>query len=131
VAPVKVELLFDFGSPNASLAEHVISDMHKCISVSHSPKAGRVGCEAVRNDAVECGGHPGVDDLANMILPRRAADALKIPFVTASGTADACSLVAALARHSAYLPSAVRQTSASMRRSPQQHDDACSVRALG
>jgi nitronate monooxygenase len=48
-------------------------------------------------DGFECGGHPGEDDIPNMILLPRAADALKIPFVASGGMADARSLVAALA----------------------------------
>jgi nitronate monooxygenase len=45
----------------------------------------------------ECGGHPGEDDIPNMILLPRAADELKIPFVASGGMADARSLVASLA----------------------------------
>jgi NAD(P)H-dependent flavin oxidoreductase YrpB (nitropropane dioxygenase family) len=48
-------------------------------------------------DGFECGGHPGEDDIPNMILLPRAADELKIPFVASGGMADARSLVAALA----------------------------------
>jgi len=47
-------------------------------------------------DGFECGGHPGEDDIPNMILLPRAADELKIPFVASGGMADARSLVAAL-----------------------------------
>jgi len=48
-------------------------------------------------DGFECGGHPGEDDIPNMILLPRAADELKIPFVASGGMADARSLVAAFA----------------------------------
>jgi len=48
-------------------------------------------------DGFECGGHPGEDDIPNMILLPRAADELKIPFVASGGMADARSLIAALA----------------------------------
>ena len=48
-------------------------------------------------DGFECGGHPGEDDMPNMILLPRAADELKVPFVASGGMADARSLVAALA----------------------------------
>jgi nitronate monooxygenase len=48
-------------------------------------------------DGFECGGHPGEDDVPNMILLPRAADELKIPFVASGGMADGRSLVAALA----------------------------------
>ncbi len=71
--------------------------IHKCTSVRHSLKAEKIGCDAVSVDGFECGGHPGEDDIPNMILLPRAADELKIPFVASGGMADARSLVAALA----------------------------------
>jgi NADH:quinone reductase (non-electrogenic) len=74
-----------------------IKVIHKCTSVRHSLKAQKIGCDAVSVDGFECGGHPGEDDIPNMILLPRAADELKIPFVASGGMADARSLVAALA----------------------------------
>ena len=71
--------------------------IHKCTSVRHSLKAQQIGCDAVSVDGFECGGHPGEDDIPNMILLPRAADELKVPFVASGGMADARSLVAALA----------------------------------
>src|ERR1700759_1664960 len=73
-----------------------IKVIHKCTSVRHSLKAEKIGCDAVSVDGFECGGHPGADDIPNMILLPRAADELKIPFVASGGMADARSLVAAL-----------------------------------
>src|SRR5271166_1462573 len=70
--------------------------IHKCTSVRHSLTAEKIGCDAVSVDGFECGGHPGEDDIPNMILLPRAADELKIPFVASGGMADARSLVAAL-----------------------------------
>src|SRR6202045_190503 len=80
-----------------ALKAHGIKVIHKCISVRHSLKAEGIGCDAVSVDGFECGGHPGEDDIPNMILLPRAADELKIPFVASGGMADARSLVAALA----------------------------------
>jgi nitronate monooxygenase len=74
-----------------------IKVIHKCTSVRHSLKAESIGCDAVSVDGFECGGHPGEDDVPNMILLPRAADALKVPFVASGGMADGRSLVAALA----------------------------------
>ncbi|MBP7661401.1 MAG: nitronate monooxygenase [Burkholderiaceae bacterium] len=74
-----------------------IKVIHKCTSVRHSLKAEAIGCDAVSVDGFECGGHPGEDDVPNMILLPRAAEELKIPFVASGGMADARSLVAALA----------------------------------
>jgi len=73
-----------------------IKVIHKCTSVRHSLKAEKIGCNAVSVDGFECGGHPGEDDIPNMILLPRAADELKIPFVASGGMADGRSLVAAL-----------------------------------
>jgi NAD(P)H-dependent flavin oxidoreductase YrpB (nitropropane dioxygenase family) len=79
------------------LKEAGIKVIHKCTSVRHALKAEAIGCDAVSVDGFECGGHPGEDDIPNMILLPRAADELKIPFVASGGMADARSLVAALA----------------------------------
>jgi nitronate monooxygenase len=74
-----------------------IKVIHKCTSVRHSLKAQDIGCDAVSVDGFECGGHPGEDDIPNMILLPRAADELEIPFVSSGGMADGRSLVASLA----------------------------------
>lgn len=71
--------------------------IHKCTSVRHALKAEKIGCDAVSVDGFECGGHPGEDDIPNMILLPRAAEVLGIPFVASGGMADARSLVASLA----------------------------------
>lgn len=80
-----------------ALKEAGVKVIHKCTSVRHSLKAESIGCDAVSVDGFECGGHPGEDDVPNMILLPRAADELKIPFVASGGMADARSLVASLA----------------------------------
>lgn len=79
------------------LKEAGVKIIHKCTSVRHSLKAQTIGCDAVSVDGFECGGHPGEDDVPNMILLPRAADELEIPFVASGGMADARSLVASLA----------------------------------
>jgi nitronate monooxygenase len=71
--------------------------IHKCTSVRHALKAEKIGCDAASVDGFECGGHPGEDDIPNMILLPRAAEELKIPFVASGGMADGRSLIAALA----------------------------------
>lgn len=71
--------------------------IHKCTSVRHALKAEKIGCDAASVDGFECGGHPGEDDIPNMILLPRAAEELKIPFVASGGMADGRSLVASLA----------------------------------
>ena len=78
------------------LKEAGVKVIHKCTSVRHSLKAQSIGCDAVSVDGFECGGHPGEDDIPNMILLPRAADELEIPFVASGGMADARSLVTSL-----------------------------------
>jgi len=79
------------------LREAGIRVIHKCTSVRHALKAESIGCDAASVDGFECGGHPGEDDIPNMILLPRAAEELSIPFVSSGGMADARSLVASLA----------------------------------
>ena len=79
------------------LKENGIKVIHKCTTVRHSLKAESIGCDAVSVDGFECGGHPGEDDIPNMILLPRAAEELKIPFVASGGMSDARSLVASIA----------------------------------
>ena len=74
-----------------------ISVIHKCTSIRHSLKAEAIGCDAVSVDGFECGGHPGEDDIPNMILLPRAEEALSVPFVASGGIGTARQLVAALA----------------------------------
>jgi nitronate monooxygenase len=80
-----------------ALQDAGIKVIHKCTSVRHALKAEKIGCDAASVDGFECGGHPGEDDIPNMILLPRAAEELKIPFVASGGMADARSLVASLA----------------------------------
>ena len=80
-----------------SLKEAGIKVIHKCTSVRHSLKAEKIGCDAVSVDGFECGGHPGEDDIPNMILLPLAAEKLSIPFVGSGGMGNAKQLVAALA----------------------------------
>jgi len=79
------------------LKEAGIKVIHKCTSIRHALKAQKIGCDAVSVDGFECGGHPGEDDIPNMILLPRAAQELSIPFVASGGIGNAQQLVAALA----------------------------------
>lgn len=74
-----------------------ITVIHKCTSIRHSLKAERIGCDMVSVDGFECAGHPGEDDVTNMILLPLAARRLKIPFLASGGLADGKGLAAALA----------------------------------
>jgi len=79
------------------LKEAGIKVIHKCTAVRHALKAQSIGVDALSVDGFECGGHPGEDDIPNMILLLRAHDELEIPFVSSGGQADGRSLVASLA----------------------------------
>ncbi|PKZ62859.1 nitronate monooxygenase [Gordonia terrae] len=81
----------------APLKSNGVRVIHKCTTVRHALKAQEIGCDAVSVDGFECGGHPGDDDVPNMILLPRAADELEIPFVASGGQADGRSLAASLA----------------------------------
>lgn len=74
-----------------------ITIIHKCTSIRHSLKAERIGCDMVSVDGFECAGHPGEDDVTNLILLPLAAQRLKIPFIASGGFADGKGLAAALA----------------------------------
>lgn len=74
-----------------------ITVIHKCTSIRHSLKAERIGCDMVSVDGFECAGHPGEDDVTNLILLPLAARRLKVPFIASGGFADGRGLAAALA----------------------------------
>ena len=74
-----------------------IKVIHKCTSIRHSLKAEKIGCDAVSVDGFECAGHPGEDDVTNMILLPLAARNLKIPFLASGGFGNGRGLAAALA----------------------------------
>lgn len=74
-----------------------ITVIHKCTSIRHSLKAERIGCDMVSVDGFECAGHPGEDDVTNLILLPLAARRLKIPFLASGGLGDGRGMAAALA----------------------------------
>ena len=70
--------------------------IHKCTSVRHAVKAQAVGVDAVSVDGFECAGHPGEDDVTNLVLIPAARAALDIPIIASGGIADGRGLAAAL-----------------------------------
>lgn len=71
--------------------------IHKCTSVRHALKAERIGCDAVSVDGFECAGHPGEDDITNLVLLPAAYKQLTIPMVASGGIGNGSQLAACLA----------------------------------
>ena len=80
-----------------ALKDAGIKVIHKCTSVRHALSAQDIGCDAISVDGFECAGHPGEDDIPNMILLPLAARKLKVPFVASGGFGTAEQMVAAMA----------------------------------
>jgi NAD(P)H-dependent flavin oxidoreductase YrpB (nitropropane dioxygenase family) len=70
--------------------------IHKVPALRYALKAQAIGADVVTIVGFECGGHPGMDDVANSVLVPRVCESLHIP-VLAAGGVDGRSLVAALA----------------------------------
>ena len=81
----------------AHFKEHGIIVIHKCTAVRHALSAQKMGVDAISIDGFECAGHPGEDDVPNLVLLPAAANVIKIPMLASGGFADARGLVAALA----------------------------------
>jgi NAD(P)H-dependent flavin oxidoreductase YrpB (nitropropane dioxygenase family) len=80
----------------AKLKQHGIKVIHKCTAVRHALSAERHGVDIVSIDGFECAGHPGEDDVTNLILIPAAVQALKIPVIASGGIADGRGMAAAL-----------------------------------
>jgi len=74
-----------------------IKVIHKCTSVRHALKAEKVGCDAVSIDGFECAGHPGEDDVTNLVLLPAAFAKLSIPMVASGGIGTGSQMAAAMA----------------------------------
>lgn len=71
--------------------------MHKVTTVRHARKAQAIGVDAVCLVGMECGGHPGLNEVPAFVLAARAAAELEIPFVVGGGIGLGRQITAALA----------------------------------
>jgi len=74
-----------------------IKVIHKCTSVRHALKAESIGCDAVSVDGFECAGHPGEDDVTNLVLLPAAAARVSIPILASGGIGNGQQMAAAFA----------------------------------
>ena len=74
-----------------------IKVIHKCTSVRHALKAESIGCAAVSVDGFECAGHPGEDDVTNLVLVPAVAAKLSIPILASGGIGNGYQMAAAFA----------------------------------
>jgi len=74
-----------------------IKVIHKCTSVRHALKAERIGCDAVSIDGFECAGHPGEDDVTNLVLLPAAFAKLSVPIIASGGIGNGRQMAAAMA----------------------------------
>ena len=79
----------------SQLKENNVKVIHKCTSVRHALKAQSIGCDAVSVDGFECAGHPGEDDVTNLILLPAAAAKLSIPMIASGGIGTGRQMAAA------------------------------------
>ncbi len=77
--------------------EHNVKVIHKCTSVRHALKAEKLGVTAVSVDGFECAGHPGEDDVSNLVLIPAAFAKLKIPIIASGGIGTGSQMAACLA----------------------------------
>lgn len=71
--------------------------VHKCVAVKHALTAERLGADCISMDGFECAGHPGEDDVGNLVLLAKAAGKLRVPYVASGGVGNGRQLAACLA----------------------------------
>lgn len=70
--------------------------IHKARTIEMAKTAEEIGADAVSVIGFEGAGHPGRDDVANMVLIPKAAESVTTPVLAAGGVCDAKSFLAAL-----------------------------------
>lgn len=79
------------------LKDNDVTVIHKVAGVKYAKTAERVGCDAVTVVGFEAGGHPGMEDVGNIVLVPQTVDAVSIPVLAGGGIADGRGLAAMLA----------------------------------
>ncbi|WP_226676167.1 NAD(P)H-dependent flavin oxidoreductase [Rossellomorea aquimaris] len=79
------------------LKDNNVTVIHKVAGVKYAKTAERVGCDAVTVVGFEAGGHPGMEDVGNIVLVPQTVDAVSIPVLAGGGIADGRGLTAMLA----------------------------------
>ncbi|PFA67439.1 nitronate monooxygenase [Bacillus sp. AFS015802] len=79
------------------LKDHNVTVIHKVAGVKYAKTAERVGCDAVTVVGFEAGGHPGMEDVGNIVLVPQTVEAVSIPVLAGGGIADGRGLAAMLA----------------------------------
>lgn len=77
--------------------QHGVKVIHKCTSVRHALKSQKIGVDAVSVDGFECAGHPGEDDVTNLVLLPAAKKVLTIPMVASGGIGTGAQMAACFA----------------------------------
>ena len=81
----------------AFFKKHGVTVVHKCVAIKHALTAQRLGADCISMDGFECAGHPGEDDVGNLVLLAKARTALTIPYVASGGVGTGEQLAACLA----------------------------------
>eukprot|EP01127_Copromyxa_protea_P021039 TRINITY_DN7133_c0_g1_i1.p1 TRINITY_DN7133_c0_g1~~TRINITY_DN7133_c0_g1_i1.p1 ORF type:complete len:334 (-),score=91.20 TRINITY_DN7133_c0_g1_i1:23-985(-) len=71
--------------------------IHKCVAIRHALSAQKAGADILSIDGFECAGHPGEEDIGNLVLLARAAESLSVPFIASGGIGTGAQLAACLA----------------------------------
>lgn len=79
------------------LKDNGVVVIHKVPGVKYAKTAESLGCDAVTIIGFEAGGHPGMDEVGNVVIVPQTVDAVKIPVLAGGGISDGRGVAAMLA----------------------------------
>lgn len=79
------------------LKDNGVFVIHKVPGVKYAKKAEDLGCDAVTIIGFEAGGHPGMDEVGNVVIVPQTVDAVNIPVIAGGGISDGRGVAAMLA----------------------------------